>query len=232
MSIDWRKTQTNLLKLGFDVGKVDGMPGTLTYKGLLGAAAQRDLGPLGAKLGQLCSVMFPKYQIDETEHRLAQFIGNTVHETSGYTTFEENLTYTSPARLVKIWPSRFNLATAALYIRQPKKLAEKVYGGRYGNPPGKAWDYRGGGWIQTTFYDNYKQAQLVTGLPLLEHPELLHDPLTSLEPACAFWKAKGCNGLADEDITGHLARKRVNGGTIGMAEVVANVARLRRIVGA
>jgi putative chitinase len=228
--IDWLATQRAIASAGFSPGPIDGKPGTLTYAGLLCVAAQRNLGSDGVKFGQLWSTMVPKYDIDDEAWRLIQFLANTEHETGGFTRFEENLTYTNPARLVKIWPSRFNLASAALYVRQPKKLAEKVYGGRFGNPPGRAWDYRGGGWIQTTFYDNYAAAQKVTGLPLLDHPELLHDPLTSLEPACAYWKGRGCNQLADSDRSGRAARVRVNGGTIGLEEVMATVTRLSRIV--
>lgn len=230
MKIDWIKTQRNLKAAGYDVGDIDGMPGALTYRGLLSFAAQRQLGDLGLKMGQIYATMVSKYDIDDSCDRLIQFISNTEHETTGYTAFSENLNYTTPARLVKTWPTRFNLASAMLYLRNPKKLAEKVYGGRYGNPPGKAYDYRGGGQIQTTFFDNYLQAEKVTGLPLSRHPELLHDPLTSVEPACAFWKNKGCNGLADEDPTGKAARVRVNGGTNGLIDVRINIKRLARVV--
>ena len=126
--------------------------------------------------------------------------------------------------------ARFTLVTAVAYLRNPQKLAEKVYGGRFGNPPGRAYDYRGGGWIQTTFLANYQAAQNVTGLPLVAHPELLHDPLTSIEPACAFWKGRGCNELAAADPGGIKARVRVNGGNIGLDDVLARTARIRKVI--
>ena len=198
-TINWTRVQTRLAAAGFDPGPLDGKPGVRTYAALLGYAAHRNLGDFGVKAGSICATMFPKYNITDSAEALSQFLATTPHETGDYTVFAENLFYTNPARLVKLWPTRFNLATAVLYIRNPQKLAEKVYGGRFGNPPGRAYDFRGGGWIQTTFYANYLAAQKVTGLPLTTHPELLHDGLTSIEPACAYWKGQGCNELADSD---------------------------------
>ena len=229
--IDRSATQKALRKAGYSPGPTDdGIFGALTYKALLSAAAGRDLGADGVKYGQICSAMIPKYGIDQTPWRLQQWLARTAHETTNYTAFAESLYYTTPARLVKMWPSRFNLVTAVAYLRNERKLAEKVYGGRYGNPPGKAYDYRGGGWIQTTFLDNYAAAQKATGLPLVEHPELLHDPLTGIEPACAFWQAKGCNQLADDDHTGRSTSIRVNGGTNGLMDTMAKVTTLSRLV--
>jgi putative chitinase len=229
MPLDWIATQRNLKQAGYDPGLIDGDPGMMTYRAALNCAARRDTGEFGLKAGGICAAMFPKYGISASPNSLAQFLATTPHETGDYTVFEENLYYTTPARLVKNWPSRFNLASAVLYLRNPRKLAEKVYGGRYGNPPGRAYDYRGGGWIQTTFYANYLAAQQATGLPLVDHPELLHDPLTSIEAACAYWKARGCNEMADQDPSGRKSRVAVNGGTIGLEDVLERTARLRRI---
>ncbi|MFM9470032.1 hypothetical protein ACKI1K_46490, partial [Streptomyces scabiei] len=75
-------------------------------------AAQRDLGDFGIKAGAICATMFPKYGISDTLDRLVQFLATTSHETGDYTVFAEDLFYTSPARLVKNWPTRFNLVTA------------------------------------------------------------------------------------------------------------------------
>ncbi len=221
--MDWKRIQTRL-----GVG-ADGTPGPLTMKALLTFAAHGHEPKDAIKMASICATMFPKYRID-TANRLAQFLATTSHETGDYTVFAESLYYTTPGRLVANWPSRFNLASAMLYLRNERKLAEKVYGGRYGNPPGKAYDYRGGGWIQTTFYANYLNAQKVTGLPLVAHPELLHDAVTSIEPACAYWKAVGCNELADGDASGRLSRIKCNGGTIGLADVLARTARLMKIL--
>ncbi|MCY1745057.1 hypothetical protein [Ensifer sp. SL37] len=45
----------------------------------------------------------------------------------------ENLYY-SAERLTQVWPSRFpTIASAKPFARNPRKLANKVYGGRMGN---------------------------------------------------------------------------------------------------
>lgn len=230
-AIDWKATQAALHAAGLYAGAIDGAPGPKTYAGaLLGAGAPAG-GDFATKAGAILATIVPQYQIDLSRDRLAQFLANTSHETTGYTVFAEDLNYSTEARLMKLWPSRFpTRADATPFLRSPSKLAEKVYGGRFGNPIGRAFDFRGGGWIQTTFYANYLAAEQITHLPLTAKPDLLHDPYTSIEPACAFWKGKGCNELADADTTGQKARLKVNGGTIGLAEVQAGVTALLRIV--
>lgn len=239
--VDWKATQSALLKAGYDPGAIDGAPGmsdprrppdVRTMRALLSFAAQRDLGEFGARAGLICATILPKYAITASRDALAQFLANTAHETGNYTVFAENLYYTTPAVLVKNWPTRFNLASALLYLRNPAKLAERVYGGRYGNRPGTsdAFDMRGGGWIQTTFRANYEEAQRVTGLPVATHPELMHDPYTSIEPAAAYWQKRSCNELADQDHSGRSSRVRVNGGTIGLDDVVKRVVRMLMVV--
>jgi putative chitinase len=219
--IDWKKVQA---RLGVPA---DGVAGPRTYAALLKFASHGRADPaLADKMAAIFAVSIPRHEIDRSANRLVQFMATTSHETGDFTVFSENLNY-SVQNILGAWPSRFKTAAdAAPYAHNPAKLAEKVYGGRFGNPPGRAFDFRGGGLIQTTFYANYLAAEKATGLPLTAHPELLHDPLTSIEPACAYWQAQGCNELADADPTGRRARVKVNGGTLGMPDVLARVPRL------
>lgn len=219
--IDWKKFQA---AHGLTP---DGVAGPKTYAALLTFAGHGRPDPaLALKMGATCSVMFPRYEISATVARLAQFLASTSHETGDYTAFAENLSY-SVQNILDTWPSRFKTAAdAAPFAHNPQALAEKVYGGRFGNPPGRAFDFRGGGWIQTTFFANYQNAARITGLPLTDHPELLHDPVTSIEPACSYWQARGCNQFADADTSGHRARIAINGGTVGMDDVLARLPRL------
>jgi len=240
--IDWRRSQTALARRGFDPGPIDGAPGVRTYAAALSYVARRPLGEFGTRAGATLATMIPKYGVNSSADALAQFFANTCHETGGYRVFAEGMAY-SAKRLMEVWPTRFpTLKSAIPYAwdasdpdREDIALANYVYGGRLGNEDNgtadmDGWNFRGGGWIQTTGKDNYRRAQAVTGLPLLTCPELLHDPITSIEPACAFWKGVGCNSLAVIDTTGRAARIKVNGGTIGLNDVMKDTARILQVI--
>lgn len=82
-------------------------------------------------------------------------------ETAGaFEPVEENLNYTTAARIRKVWPSRFKSDAAAKpYVRNPQALAEKVYGNRddLGNTePGDGWLYRGRNLPQLTGRGRYR----------------------------------------------------------------------------
>ncbi len=95
-------------------------------------------------------------------HQLAYIMATAYGEAgSSLKPITENLNYTSAARLVRVWPSQFANATAAKpYVRNPQKLANKVYAGRIGNGPessGDGWRYRGRGLVQITGRANYRK---------------------------------------------------------------------------
>lgn len=83
--------------------------------------------------------------------------------------------------------------------------------------PGDGFRYRGRGLIQLTGRDNYRKAGEALGADLVNQPELLGEPAMACRSAGWFWKAHGCNELADagkfEAVT-----KRINGGLNGYAE--------------
>lgn len=90
----------------------------------------------------------------------AYVLATAHHETGGsFGPTVENLNYTTTARIRAVWPKRFpTLASAEPYVRNPQKLAEKVYGGRsdLGNTQkGDGWLYRGRGLGQITGRGNY-----------------------------------------------------------------------------
>ncbi|GLU29455.1 chitinase [Brucella sp. NBRC 12950] len=121
--------------------------------------------PFGGRLSQ-AQVDGTSAIVAEAERRnlpdeqIAYILATVFHETGGkMQPVVENLNYTSAAQIRKTWPKRFpTVASAQPYIRQPQKLANKVYGGRMGNDSvNDGWTYRGRGLPQITGEDNYKK---------------------------------------------------------------------------
>ncbi|MEN4918893.1 glycoside hydrolase family 19 protein [Achromobacter spanius] len=170
---------------------------------------------------------FQKYEI-ETPDRIASFLAQTGYESSQYNRLEENLNYTTAARLTRVWPRRFPDEAAAMpYVNNPQKLANMVYANRMGNGDAQSDDgyrFRGRGIIQLTGRSNYESAGEALGVDLLNAPELLSEPKWAAMSAGWFWQSRGLNELADdrthdEDLE-DFARitRRINGGVAGLKE--------------
>lgn len=149
-----------------------------------------------------------------TPDRIAAFLGQCHVESAGFTRLEENLMYTTAARLRAIFPSRFRtLADALPYVRQPERIANRVYAGKIGNGPessGDGWRFRGRGIKQLTGRANYQQAAEALGRPYLASPGLLREPEDAVLTAAWFWGTHGLNALADAGQIDAITR-RVNG---------------------
>lgn len=191
---------------------------TTFSKELIRKIAPRGRSSITGPLPALLNKHLPNYGIT-TPKRVALFLANILTETGGFRALEENLNY-SAKRLTQVWPSRFrSIRRAQNYARNPEALANKVYN-RYGNKgrPGFGWKYRGRGFMQTTFVDNYQDVKRVTGIDVVSNPDLLTDPEMALIAACIYWQTSGCNELADgTQIT--KARRVINGGTHGLSTV-------------
>jgi putative chitinase len=165
---------------------------------------------------------FEKYQIN-TPKRQACFIGQCMHESGGFKFLKENLNYSAKA-LMATWPSRFpDMDTAEKYERQPEKIANKVYSGRMGNTEdGDGAKYIGRGLIQLTGKDNYMAFGEAIGEDLVSNPQLVEQPRYAALSAGWFFNKRNLNALADVmDI--ETMSKRINGGTIGMADRIAKI---------
>jgi putative chitinase len=165
---------------------------------------------------------FEKYEIN-TPKRQACFIGQCMHESGGFKQLKENLNYSAKG-LVATWPSRFpNEEFAEEYARKPERIANKVYSGRMGNTEdGDGAKYIGRGLIQLTGKDNYKAVTEALGMDLVANPQLLEEPRYAALSAGWFWNKKGLNALADaNDI--ETMTKRINGGSIGIADRKAKI---------
>lgn len=168
-------------------------------------------------------------KIDANPKRLHRFMASIGIETGGLRSISENLNYTSADRIFKIFNNkkkRFATVTACQpYVRQPKKLAIKVYGGRLGNKPAPSddgWRYRGAGMMQTTGYDNF------VALGFGDNPDALRDPDTAFLTAVREWTKRGCNALADKK-NDQGVRKAINGGLNGFDEFLAYIAKAERV---
>ncbi|MDR6517512.1 putative chitinase [Variovorax paradoxus] len=140
-----------------------------------------------------------RFEID-TPRRMAAFIGQYSHETSGFTRLEENLYYTDPARIAQMFSTLREVEKARAFTRQPKALANRVYANRNGNgseASGDGWNYRGRGLPHLTGRGNYRAAGSALGLPLEQNPDRVAEPQAAVLVGAWYWKANGLNALAD-----------------------------------
>lgn len=160
--------------------------------------------------------IFTRYGLT-TPLRQAHFMAQISHESDGGTITEENMNYTTAARIAAVWPSRFTPESAIPYVRNPRRLANKVYNGRMGNELGTddGFNFRGRGLLQLTGKESYQNIGRLTGLDLVNQPNLANDPSSALEvAACEFQYLKCLPACDDDDI--RTVTKRVNGGYIGI----------------
>lgn len=136
----------------------------------------------------------------DTSRRVRHFMAQCHVESAGFTRLEENLDY-SAERLAAVWPKRFpTIVAAAHFAHNPRALAEKVYGGRFGNAEaGDGWLYRGRGFNGVTFKANYGKAQAWSGLPLVDQPDLAAQIGPAAMIAASYWEMEGFNALVDAD---------------------------------
>jgi predicted chitinase len=104
----------------------------------------------------------------------------------------ENLSY-SAARLAEVWgvfsktgkPVKKGLGKdnfnnkAIEYSNNPEKLGNFIYGNRFGNTDKTGFFYRGRGYNQLTFHDNYKTYQILIKENLLNNPDKVNEAETA-----------------------------------------------------
>ncbi len=163
-----------------------------------------------------------KFQIN-TPLRLAHFLAQCGHESGGFRATQENLNYSAKG-LMGIFKKYFpTQSLAEQYQRNPQKIASKVYGGRMGNGPestGEGFKFRGRGYIQLTGKENYTAFGKSINEDMTANPDKVASDYALLSAAW-FFNKNGLHRMADEGATDTVVTKitkRVNGGTIGLAD--------------
>jgi predicted chitinase len=163
--------------------------------------------------------------------RLSHFMGQYGGETEGGTVGRESLTYTTVAAVRGAWRARAAKHTDAWIkanlLRNPVALGDWAYGGRMGNVKGTTdgYDYRGGGFLQTTGRAAVEEYCRKCGIPI--RPDILDDYAATLQFACAEWVGSGCNELADaNDILG--ISKAINTGSATSSVIPNGMANRER----
>lgn len=99
----------------------------------------------------------------------------------------ENLNYTSASRISEVFG--LSSSEAKNYVSNPEKLANRVYGGRYGNTAsGDGWKYRGRGYNQLTFKDNYNAYKKLIGEDIVSNPDKVNDPKVASKVLIQYFK--------------------------------------------
>jgi putative chitinase len=154
--------------------------------------------------------------------RLAHFLAQCGHESGGFKAVSENLNYSADG-LKKIFPKYFPGNLNESYARQPEKIASRVYASRMGNgdeASKEGFKFRGRGYIQLTGKSNYTAFAKFIGEDTIANPDLVATkyPLAS---AAFFFNSNKLWAICDQGATDAVVTsvtKRVNGGTIGLAD--------------
>ena len=158
-----------------------------------------------------------------TPLRLAHFLAQCGHESGGFKAVVENLNYGAKG-LVGTFKKYFPTEAAALpYERKPEKIANRVYANRMANgdeASGDGFKFRGRGYIQLTGRANYTSFNKFVDEDVVASPDLVATKYPLLSAAW-FFNSNGLHKLADGGATDAVVTtvtKRVNGGTIGLAD--------------
>lgn len=155
----------------------------------------------------------------------AAFLAQICHESGEFTIKTESMRYTTPQRIVDIWPSRFSMAggngklNAHDYTNDPEKLANEVYANRMGNgnqASGDGFRYRGGGFLQLTGKESYREYAKYIGEPIESASEKVRSEDKYALDSAAWEYVTDKKLLGENDFT--IITKRINGGVIGLAE--------------
>lgn len=207
----------------------------LTLKHMTDISDKRSRSQVRVQLRDAFNKHAPAYGVTKPK-RVAQFLGNVSHESSGFTRMTESMNYSVEGLLNGFGRHRISARDAKRYGRTKKRRANQkaiancLYGGEWGREnlgntqPNDGWVHRGSGPGQVTGAANFKTAADETGIPFDKQPELMRDPEKAMLAALILWQKWGLNELADKGATTAI-RKKWNGGRKGLSEVEEMVDR-------
>lgn len=126
---------------------------------------------------------------------IAEMLALCAYESGGFQNTTENMKYTNPEQMVKLFREIKTVEQARQLIQAgPVAIANTVYGGGKGASlgnvaPGDGWMYRGRGLVQLTGRANYRRIGQEIGVDLENNPKLAStDPVTMAKIAVNFFK--------------------------------------------
>ena len=226
--------QKMLVEGGFSVGKsgADGIYGPSTKRALQECIAKANSVPAqGASLKLTLEQLNKIFPVGAFSGRNAKFIAplNDLFEKGGINTVNRISGFLS------------QIGVESAEFRYVKELGNDAYFDKYdtgsiakrlGNTPEKDGDgakYKGRGLIQITGLDNYKACGKALGLDLVNHPELLEQPVYAVASAGWYWNLRNINAACDADGIVRIT-KLVNGGTNHLEERTAYYKKAKNVL--
>jgi putative chitinase len=190
------------------------------------------------QVAAILPALLKQYGID-TDLRQAHFLAQVWHESSGFTSIQENLNYSTP-RAKKVFGKRmaglddaskqmFGADATLSPLQRKMLIADVAYANRMGNGDamsGDGYRYRGRGYVQLTGKKNYTTMGTALNADLAGHPDLVLDPKIALQTACLYWQAHHLNRYADRDDIRHVTLI-INGGLNGLVERKALLTKIK-----
>jgi putative chitinase len=148
--------------------------------------------------------------------RLAHFLAQCALESTGFTATVENLDYSTPQRILKVFGTHFHGIDPVPFVHNPQKLGNHVYANRNGNgneASGEGFKFRGRGYIQLTGRSNYTSFSKFVGEDCVANPDLVATkfPLSS---AAFYFSSNNIWSICDkgaDDATVSRVSVAVNG---------------------
>lgn len=143
-----------------------------------------------------------------TPSQRAAFLGQVAQETGNLRSLRESLHYPDAQRAANIFYRTFkgNPEKARPYLRNSEKMANHVYQGLTGNgdeASGDGYAYRGGGFLQVTGRNQYRE------LGLEGRPEEMDRPDVAARASVDHWQQKNLNGPTFDPIESRAAFDKV-----------------------